>query len=142
MLHEFVEYVPANLEDGVIYISITYGTAIHKCCCGCGNKVVTPFSPTDWKLIFDGESISLHPSIGNWSFECKSHYWIRNNKVEWTNQWSTEEINAGRHKDQLVKAKYYKNKKTIIDGSNKEIEAKKSFWQTFKRWLFERSGKA
>jgi len=39
LIPEFVESVPPELEDGVIYISMIYGTAIHKCCCGCGEKV-------------------------------------------------------------------------------------------------------
>jgi hypothetical protein len=43
---------------------------------------VTPFSPKDWKLIFYGESVSLYPSIGNWNFPCKSHYWITKNSIE------------------------------------------------------------
>ncbi|WP_353963011.1 DUF6527 family protein [Streptomyces sp. NBC_00365] len=36
--------------------------------CGCGRKVVTPLAPQEWKLTLDGVSVSLHPSIGNWSF--------------------------------------------------------------------------
>ena len=67
---EFVEFIPKELEDGVVYVSVTYATAVHKCCSGCGNKVVTPISPTDWTLIFDRDTISLDPSIGNWSFPC------------------------------------------------------------------------
>ena len=59
---------PDELEQGTIYVSIRFATASHLCCCGCGNKVVTPIRPTDWKLIFDGKTISLDPSIGNWSF--------------------------------------------------------------------------
>jgi len=34
--------------------------------------VVTPLSPTGWSLIFDGETVSLYPSIGNWNFPCRS----------------------------------------------------------------------
>ncbi|MFP5040444.1 DUF6527 family protein [Parasediminibacterium sp. JCM 36343] len=79
--HKFVEYIPDILEEGIIYITIEYRTAVHKCICGCGNKVVTPITPKDWKLIFDGKSISLYPSIGNWDFKCKSHYYITNNKI-------------------------------------------------------------
>ena len=90
LTHKFVKSVPEILEDGVIYISVEYGTAIHKCCCGCGNQVVTPFSPRDWKLIFDGEAVSLYPSIGNWNFKCESHYWIRNNQVEWVPKWTKD----------------------------------------------------
>jgi hypothetical protein len=79
--HEFVEYVPAKLAEGVLYISITYRTAVHRCACGCGNKVVTPISPADWQLLYDGDTVSLTPSIGNWGFPCRSHYWIRSNQV-------------------------------------------------------------
>lgn len=66
--HEFVEFIPDDLEEGVIYISIQYATATHLCACGCGAEVITPISPTDWELTFNGSSVSLSPSIGNWSF--------------------------------------------------------------------------
>ena len=86
--HEFVEYIPAHLEENTIYVSVAFATVVHKCCCGCGNEVVTPLSPTDWKLFFDGQAISLTPSIGNWNFKCRSHYWIDRNKVKWARSWS------------------------------------------------------
>jgi len=79
--HKFVEQIPDVLEYGVVYISISHRVAIHKCICGCGDEVVTPFAPYGWRLSFDGETVSLSPSIGNWNFECRSHYWIRNNQV-------------------------------------------------------------
>ena|ERR1051325_3556535 len=107
--HKFIELVPEVLEEGVLYISMEYCSAIHKCVCGCGNEVVTPFSPTDWKLIFDGKSVSLNPSIGNWSLECKSHYWIVNNNVKIARRWSDEEIDLGRKKDSKRKKKYFSN---------------------------------
>ena len=78
---EFVEFIPDSLEMGKLYISMKYATAVHLCICGCKNEVVTPFSKNDWKLIYDGDSVTLTPSIGNWSFKCKSHYWIRKNKI-------------------------------------------------------------
>jgi hypothetical protein len=106
--HEFVEHVPEHLEDGVVYVSISFATAVHKCACGCGQEVVTPLSPTDWTLAFDGESISLDPSIGNWSFPCQSHYWIRNDRVKWAPKWSDEEIEGGRARDRSNKALFYK----------------------------------
>ncbi|MER8758086.1 DUF6527 family protein [Mesorhizobium sp. M0976] len=58
-----------------------YATSAHRCCSGCGEKVVTRFSPTDWKMTFDGEIISLHPSVGNWQLPCRSHYVIRAGRV-------------------------------------------------------------
>ncbi|WP_212750977.1 DUF6527 family protein [Pseudoalteromonas ruthenica] len=85
MQHKFVEFVPESVQPNTLYVSLEYGTAVHKCCCGCGEEVVTPLSPSDWKLIFDGESVSLMPSIGNWSFNCRSHYFIKNSNVAWCN---------------------------------------------------------
>src|SRR6266481_1867998 len=45
--HEFVEFIPDDLRQGTIYVSIRFATATHLCCCGCGEKVVTPLRPTD-----------------------------------------------------------------------------------------------
>ena len=107
LTHEFVEFIPDELQEGTLYVSIRFATVVHRCCCGCGTEVVTPLSPTDWKLIFDGKTISLDPSIGNWSLECQSHYWIRRNHVRWARQWSQEEIDAVRANDRLAKDYYY-----------------------------------
>jgi hypothetical protein len=93
---EFVEYIPHELEDGKLYISTTYATAVHRCCCGCGSKITTPLAPSEWSLTFDGETVSLNPSIGNWSFPCQSHYWIRRNKITWAGRFSSEQIAAVR----------------------------------------------
>ncbi|HUZ60314.1 MAG TPA: DUF6527 family protein [Hanamia sp.] len=107
LVHKFVDKIPENIEEGVIYISIECETAIHKCCCGCGMEVVTPLSPTDWTLIFDGVSVSLDPSIGNWSFDCHSHYWIRKNEVIWSGSWNTRKINDKRKEELETKLQYY-----------------------------------
>ncbi len=106
--HKFVKSIPDSLKDGILYISIEYATAIHKCCCGCGSEVVTPFSPTDWELIFNGKTVSLSPSIGNWSLPCQSHYWITNNEVKWAPKWSKGKIKLNNSKDKLRKKNYYK----------------------------------
>lgn len=90
MKHKFVEFIPDELEAGILYVSITYATVLHKCACGCGNEVVTPLSPSDWQLTFNGEAISLFPSIGNLSFLCRSHYWIKKNEVLWVEDWYEE----------------------------------------------------
>lgn len=106
--HKFVEFIPRELEEGVIYISLHFATAVHLCACGCKNEVVTPFSPTDWKLIFEGDYISLSPSIGNWSFDCKSHYWIYRNKIIKCRKWSDKEIKQNRKSDKKRKLSYLK----------------------------------
>ncbi|MDR4888366.1 DUF6527 family protein [Fredinandcohnia sp. QZ13] len=105
--HSFVSLIPDNIEENKIYISLDYNTAIHKCACGCGEEVVTPLSPSDWKLIYNGESVSLSPSVGNWSYMCRSHYWIRDNRIVWAENWSDEKINKARkdNEEQAIKEK-------------------------------------
>jgi Family of unknown function (DUF6527) len=95
--HRFVTTVPAQPEEGVLYVSIEYATAIHLCACGCRREVITPIQPTKWSMTFDGASVSLRPSIGNWSFPCRSHYWIdRGGNVRWDRSWSDQEVALSR----------------------------------------------
>lgn len=107
--HRFVQYVPETLEPGVLYISLDYGTVAHSCCCGCGEEVVTPLTPTDWWIIFDGESVSLRPSVGSWTLPCRSHYVITRGHVVEAGRWSVEEIENERRRDRLAKSAYYNN---------------------------------
>lgn len=78
-----IESAPPRLEPGALYISIKYHTALHLCACGCGEEVVTPIAPDQWQLIWDGKTVSLSPSIGNYRLPCHSHYYIRKNMVSW-----------------------------------------------------------
>jgi hypothetical protein len=138
--HEFVEFIPDELEQGIIYISIRFATASHLCCCGCGNKVVTPIRPTDWRLIFDGKNVSLEPSIGNWSFPCQSHYWMRNNQVNWAPKWSREQIERGRRHDRHAKEGYFELT-TDETAAHTTAEApgagapKRGLWSVVKSWF-------
>ena len=88
MTHEFVEFIPEHLADDTLYISMKYKAARHKCACGCGNIIITPITPVNWQIMFDGKGVSLSPSIGNWNFPCRSHYWITNSKIVWAKDWS------------------------------------------------------
>jgi hypothetical protein len=126
--HVFVERVPEQLSEGTLYVCIPYATVVHKCCCGCGNEVVTPLSSTEWRLTFDGESISLDPSIGNWSFPCQSHYWILNGHVGWARRWSEREIQAGRVRDRWKKERQF-------GGSTTSQEQPQSPEAGHGRWL-------
>lgn len=101
--YQLVEFIPERLNQGVLYISIRFGTASHKCCCGCGEKVVTPLNPTDWSLRLEGEAVTLYPSIGNWSYACRSHYWIRRGKVIWAGDMSQKKIENNRAVEQAKK---------------------------------------
>jgi hypothetical protein len=105
--HEFVEFIPSAPQEGVVYVSISYATVVHLCCCGCGQEVVTPLAPTDWTLVFDGDSISLKPSIGNWGLPCRSHYWIIRNRVRWAKGWTDKKIAERRAEDRRGRAAFF-----------------------------------
>ena len=104
---EFVETMPERLEPGVLYISIRFRTVAHLCACGCGSRVVTPVRPAKWSLVYDGDTVSLWPSVGSWQLPCKSHYVIRNNDVRWERTWTEDEIARGRARDQALLRRYY-----------------------------------
>ena len=114
----FVVAIPQVLEPGVLYVSMEYGTVVHSCCCGCGREVITPLTPTDWHLSYDGEGISLWPSVGNWSFPCQSHYVITRNRVIESGSWSTERIEAERSRDRAAKLDYYNSKCEEVSKSS------------------------
>ena len=101
--HRFVKSVPRELTFGVLYVSLEYCTMLHLCACGCGSKVVTPLSPNDWSMTFNGNTITVWPSIGSWSLPCQSHYVIKHGKVIWAGQWSDGEIKRGREADLVRK---------------------------------------
>jgi hypothetical protein len=103
----FVDEVPRDIEPGKLYLSIAYTTAIHLCCCGCGSEVVTPLHPARWSVTYDGETVSLSPSVGSWALPCRSHYVIRRNKVRWARQWSNERIEAGRERDRRALSAHF-----------------------------------
>ncbi len=103
----FVESIPEVIDEGVLYVSMIFATAMHRCACGCGEEVVTPLSPTDWQVHYDGENISLEPSIGNWGFRCRSHYWVRGGEIRWSGSMSKEEIQGGRSRDRRRKSRFY-----------------------------------
>lgn len=140
--HEFVEYVPRDLAEGILYISTRYRTAVHKCACGCGNKVVTPIRPSDWTLMFDGDTVSLMPSIGNWQFPCRSHYWIRKNEVKWAGQWTDQQIAAGRARDQRNRERYLERGTASTQPAPDSLEpgngARSSLWCRIRTWLRDR----
>jgi hypothetical protein len=138
LAHEFVEFIPEELREKTVYVSIRFATATHKCCCGCGNKVVTPLRPTDWKLIFDGKTVSVDPSMGNWSFPCRSHYWIRNNRVRWAEEWSDDEVQAGRKHDRAAKSGYFGEAGPGPEHSKPPTEQRSTsegFLRRFWKWL-------
>lgn len=133
---EFVKFVPEVLESGVVYVSMEYATVVHACCCGCGNKVVTPLASRRWQLIFDGETISLNHSIGNWSFPCQSHYWIVRNEIIWDRPFSGAEIARVRAADNRIMQS--RHSESLSDKNCDNTRVREPWWRRLLRRL--RSG--
>ena len=142
--HEFVESFPEQLQTGVLYISMEYASASHSCCCGCGEEVVTPFAPTEWKMTFDGESVALWPSIGNWNLPCRSHYIIRDGRAFEAAPWSDQQIDFERRRDRKAKDVYYNQRQQELPAPSvkdtPEFPAKSSWFCAVTRWILKSFG--
>ena len=80
----FVETIPQLSEMGerTLYVSMRFATLSHLCPCGCGRLVDVTLDPATRSLTYDGEYLTLRPSIGV-KFPCRSHYSIIRNAVMW-----------------------------------------------------------
>ena len=83
---KYVNTIPEDLEENVIYISEMYKVSVHNCLCGCKSKTVLPINciiegkDMGWQLTKNQDNtISFTPSIGNYQLPCQSHYVITNN---------------------------------------------------------------
>jgi hypothetical protein len=132
-VHEFVDSFPVQLAERTLYVSMRFGSVAHKCACGCGNQVITPLSPSDWQLTYDGDTITLYPSIGNWNFPCQSHYWFRKNSIQWAPQWTKKQIEDGRAYDQWNKNRRQDTTPKPINGEYAPLpqKNKRRGWRTF-----------
>ncbi len=133
----FVRFVPEKLVELTLYVSMEFATASHLCFCGCGNKVVTPLSPTDWQLYFDGRTVSLTPSVGSWDFPCRSHYWIRKSQVHWAASWTGEQVADAARLDDEAKRRYFAEAGDGRTGERKVAGAvgKPSLLARLRRWF-------
>jgi len=122
----FVEFVPRELEPGKLYISHRYQTTAHLCASGCGNKVVLPIGAAEWHLTSDGTTVSLSPSVGNWEFPCRAHYFIRHNQIDWAPGMDNEAVEAGRRRDQMELDEEFKRR---------EAARPKSWLTGFVEWV-------
>ena len=80
-------------------------------------------------------------AIGNWGFECQSHYWISNNRVRWAARWSKDEIDAGRAHDQFAKERYFGMADAATDNEPRDEpgrleggKAERGFWRKLRNW--------
>lgn len=126
-----VHLMPKTLQPGILYVSQEYGTAAHLCACGCGAKVRTPLGPTAWSIEETPRGATLHPSVGNWQKPCRSHYLIIRGEVIWADQWTSEQIAAGRRFEDERRQVYYEGLSGAQEGPIRK----------FLRWLMSLFGK-
>jgi hypothetical protein len=111
LIFKFLDSIPEELGEGILYITVKYKSATHLCACGCGNEVITPITPNFWEITFDGKSVSLSPSIGSRNLDCKSHYWIKRNQIVIASSWSYETNDFESDKKIKKKKGFFKKKK-------------------------------
>ena len=136
----FVEFLPDVLEGGLLYVSMEHGMVAHRCCCGCGSPVYTPLTPTDWKIMYNGETITLSPSVGSWELPCRSHYIIKANRIVVAGSWTDEQIVRERQRDANAKKQHYKTTiRKVVRTPQNEPSSKLSTrwwmraWKQFRR---------
>lgn len=86
VLPVFVETIPTDSVDiqaGKLYISMKYNTLVHRCPCGCEGLSEIGLHSATRRMIYDGENVSIEPSIGVRTLHCRSHYWITKNRIVW-----------------------------------------------------------
>ena len=125
---QHVEYMPKELKPGILYVSMRFNVAGHLCPCGCANKVITPLGPYEWKFTEKNGKPTLSPSLGNWQIPWQSHYWITNGEIEWSYQWTKEQIEAGYTKEQVQRELYYRQR---------TVPQKITLWEQITSWLQE-----
>ena len=126
---ERVHFMPKDMRPGVLYVSQEFGTVAHLCACGCGSKVRTPLGPTAWSVEETKKGPTLRPSVGNWQKPCRSHYLIIRGEVVWAQQWTPEEVAAGRLAEEKRRSAHY----DALDRQRTGILAR--FWR-WAKYLF------
>ena len=133
--HRYVEFIPKDLEEGVVFISRRFNTASHLCCCGCGLRVVTPLNPSKWRLTDHGETVSLSPSIGLGKFPCRSHYWIRQSRVDWYPDMTEAQTARAEQADQYASREYTGEEAAGPRRVPSFTEVVKAIWKDLVQWF-------
>ena len=128
MTPEFVEYIPANGDDlisGNVYISMKYGMVVYRCPCGCEGLSEFMLDPIRYRMEYDGINVSFYPSIGISYLKCRSHYWIRDNQIQWCAPMEDWEIDKARRRE-LASA---------LEGRDREkSKGIRQMWSRFVSW--------
>lgn len=135
--HQYVEFIPKVLDEGVLYISKRFNTSSHLCCCGCGFKVVTPLNPAKWRLIDHGQTVSLSPSVGLGALPCRSHYWIDRGQVDWYPEMTARQTQRAQRRDEFASQIYTGERKSMPPRkpTGEPRPAPTNLLKRFRSWL-------
>jgi hypothetical protein len=91
-------------------------------------------------MTFDGEGVSLLPSIGNWTLKCRSHYVIDRGKVIEAGPGSDEQVEAERRRDRATKERFYGQSPSARSPIQELAPApNRSFWRRVRAWITGKS---
>ena len=127
----FVEYIPTEGKDlilGIVFISMKHNMVVYRCPCGCGGLSEFMLDPIRFRMEYDGSSVTFYPSIGISYLECRSHYWIRNNRIEWCAPMEDWESQEAQRRD-LARALKVRNA-----GERSWKRVIRKVWKPFGKW--------
>lgn len=134
--HRYVDVIPNELEEGTLYISRRFNTASHLCACGCGTRIPTPLNPSKWTLTDHGKTVSLSPSVGLGTLECRSHYWIRRSQIDWFPDMTDAQTRRAQARDHYASQVFTGE---VVPPPPQPQPARpnepKGWWQSFLNWL-------
>ena len=110
----FVDTIPidsSEIAEGTLYVSMKFDTVVHRCPCGCDSLVEVTLHPATRSLTYDGQYLSIDPSIGV-KLPCRSHYSIIKNQVVWWDD-STHMGSLWYDYDRKSKMRHYKDRANL-----------------------------
>ena len=84
---ESMSDVPKKLKGDLYIVGMSKPKwAILACPCRCGDRIdvnlMASRQPT-WQVTKSGQRVTLHPSLWMPKEKCGSHFWIRQNRIDW-----------------------------------------------------------
>ena len=91
--YQTVDRIPKQLNEGIVYHNNDFELAALLCPCGCGHRI-TLLVPDSHQISSDKGLPSIYPSIAVCDAPCKSHFFIRQGRIDWMNAFSQAEASA------------------------------------------------
>jgi Family of unknown function (DUF6527) len=130
----YLKQFPEQLQEGILYISEEFSLTGHKCCCGCGEDVYLKLGPAKWELTKEPDgTVSLYPSVGNWKYACRSHYWISANKILEAGPMSTGMIKRIQERDRRDRQQAIEKLNASKKSAGRRLRAKAVLQDWYRR---------